>query len=142
MSLRHYLQSHIYLLFSFSLFAHNVEDESNIMNQNVQYGRELYIEHCAGCHGINGRGVPKAIPPLAKSDYLFKNRDSIIYIIKHGRKGPINVNGVRYQGAMPASSLNNEEIAAVLNYIGSVWGNRDSTKYNSEYIGYVLKKFN
>lgn len=140
LGLRHYLQSHVYLLFCFALFAYKVEDDSNILNQDTQYGRELYIEHCAGCHGINGRGVPKAIPPLAKSDYLFNNRDSSIYIIKYGWKGPIIVNGIRYKGVMPASSLNNEEIADVLNYIGKVWGNRDTTIYTGTYIESLLKK--
>jgi mono/diheme cytochrome c family protein len=49
-----------------------------------------------------------------------------IRILLHGVQGTLTVNGTAYSGAMPgfASQLSDEEIAAVLSYVRSQWGNQ------------------
>ena len=41
-------------------------------------------------------------PPLAKSDYLMADKSRAIETVLNGLTGPIEVNGQRYNGVMPA----------------------------------------
>ncbi len=47
--------------------------QSNLKNK-VLLGEKIYIRKCAACHGKNGLGKEKRIPPLANSDYVAKNQ--------------------------------------------------------------------
>ncbi|MBL9173007.1 MAG: cytochrome c, partial [Verrucomicrobiales bacterium] len=49
-----------------------------------------------------------------------------IRIVLNGLNGPITVNGVAFNGAMNSfkDSLSDSDIAAVLTYVGSAWGNK------------------
>ncbi|GAA4363803.1 hypothetical protein GCM10023185_32840 [Hymenobacter saemangeumensis] len=93
---------------------------SNKKNQ----GQRLYAEHCASCHGDQGQGLARLIPPLAGSDYLVKHRDELPCLIRQGQHGPITVNGVLYNQVMPAHpELSPAKLTNLLNYIESHWGN-------------------
>ena len=41
----------------------------------------------------------------------------------HGLQGPVTVNGQVYDGVMPALRLTDDEVANVLTYVYSQWGN-------------------
>lgn len=74
----------------------------------------------------DGKGLSGAFPPLAKSDYLKRPSKDLIAVILKGQSGEIKVNGVVYNGMMPAQDyLSDEEIADVLNYINNSWGNKN-----------------
>ena len=75
----------------------------------------------------NGEGLRGLIPPLAKADYLSKSRGDIPCSIRKGLKGKIIVNGVEYgqQEMLAISKLSEFEIANILNYIGTSWGNNE-----------------
>lgn len=90
-------------------------------------GEDIYKKKCMLCHKKNGEGSIGLFPPLAKSDFLINNRNESIMAIKYGQTGKIKVNGTEYNGIMPASNLNDQEIADVINYIMTNWGN-ESTK--------------
>jgi mono/diheme cytochrome c family protein len=90
---------------------------------SIARGKSVYMDFCITCHMGNGEGVPKVFPPLAKSDYLIKNREESIRSVKYGQKGEIVVNGIKYNGMMPSPGLSSEEIADVMNYICNSWGN-------------------
>ncbi|WP_273277649.1 c-type cytochrome [Maribacter polysiphoniae] len=102
---------------------------THIVGQNpdlpssIQRGSELYADFCVTCHLPNGEGVPFAFPPLAKSDYLIKNRAASIKGIKYGNEGELIVNGITYNSAMAPMGLDDEEIADVMNFILNSWGN-------------------
>jgi len=54
-------------------------------------------------------------------------RRQLVAIVLYGLQGPVTVRGLVYNGNMPAwNHLSDEEIAAVLSYIRSSWGNRAS----------------
>jgi len=89
----------------------------------AERGRELYSTVCTACHQPDGRGMEGAFPPLAQSDFLLNNAQAAIRVLIEGRQGPITVNGRNYDGAMPDFSLSNEDIAAVLSYVRSSFGN-------------------
>jgi len=86
-------------------------------------GQQLYSTVCTACHQPDGRGLEGAFPPLARSDFLLNDPQAAIRVLIEGRQGPITVNGKTYDGAMPDFSLSNEDIAAVLSYVRSNFGN-------------------
>ncbi|WP_366915881.1 cytochrome c [uncultured Psychroserpens sp.] len=102
------------------------EEQSPELIQSMKRGKEIYSDFCISCHLPNGKGVLKAFPPLAKSDYLMTNREESIKSIKYGQSGEITVNGVKYNGVMTPLGLEDKEVADVMNYITNSWGNTNN----------------
>ncbi len=92
-------------------------------SQDVNKGKGVYAKTCIACHQATGAGVPGAFPPLAKSDYLNADVDRAIKQVIKGSTAPITVNGKKYTTAMPAQPLTDQQIADVLTYVYSSWGN-------------------
>jgi nitrite reductase (NO-forming) len=89
----------------------------------IEFGRAVFTQNCAPCHQPNGRGIAAAFPPLAGSDYLNADKQRAMAIVVNGLQGRITVNGEVYNGVMPALRLNDEDVANVLTYVFSQWGN-------------------
>lgn len=87
-------------------------------------GESTFIGTCATCHQRDGAGLAGVFPPLANSDYLMSDRVRSIRVVLTGVSGPIDVNGRRFNGAMPPlANLTDHEIADVLTYVRSHFGN-------------------
>ena len=87
-------------------------------------GKALYVTHCNNCHLEEGQGLRQLIPPLAGSDYLRENSADVARGIRHGMQGPMVVNGVTYDYAMPANiELTDFQIVNIMNYVHTAWGN-------------------
>jgi cbb3-type cytochrome c oxidase subunit III len=89
-------------------------------------GKSIFNTNCSTCHQANGQGSPGVFPPLAgNKDVTEKDPSKIIGIVMHGLNTPITVNGKQYSGGMPPwkGTLSNADIAAVLTYVRSSWGN-------------------
>ena len=93
------------------------------LHEQIEYGEHVFSRECAACHQPNGQGVANAFPPLARSDFLNADKRRAIRVVMDGLSGPITVNGAAYDGVMPALRLNDEDIANVLTYVYSKWGN-------------------
>lgn len=91
-------------------------------------GAEKYGQVCAACHQATGLGIEGNFPPLAGSDWLNGKAEVPIAIVLHGLQGEIDVLGKKYNGAMApwGEAMNDAEIAAVLTYARSQWGNTGS----------------
>lgn len=91
-------------------------------------GATVFNVNCSACHQATGLGIPGAFPPLANSEWVLTDAAVSVAIVHDGLQGPINVVGNDYQGMMPVFGgiLSNEEIAAVLTYVRSQWGNNAS----------------
>jgi mono/diheme cytochrome c family protein len=100
-------------------------------------GAELFTR-CAACHQASGMGVPGAYPPLAGSEWLVNNPEVPIRIVLHGLQGPITVKGTSFNSAMTpfADQLNDAEIAAIITYERSSWGN-SASKITAEQVASV-----
>lgn len=90
---------------------------------NANNGKVIYNKICVACHQAEGQGIPNAFPPLAKSDYLNKDTNKAIKAVANGLNGEITVNGKKYNSVMPNPNLNDQEIADVLTFVYSSWGN-------------------
>ena len=77
-------------------------------------GQRLFLENCAACHRPNGVGVTGAFPALVNSKLVQGDPKVPITRVLNGR------------GGMPAfqGELNDAEIASVLTYVRSAWGNK------------------
>jgi mono/diheme cytochrome c family protein len=90
-------------------------------------GKDLYEKYCLSCHQADGNGVRGMFPPLAGNKTITGEADTLIRIVLHGLEGPIEVNGATYNQVMPAQDyLKDAEIAAILTYIRSSWGNNSA----------------
>jgi mono/diheme cytochrome c family protein len=115
-------------------------DTKNTATLEIQLpGKEIYFDFCIQCHGANGKGDSKNFPPLDGSDWLKNKRKQSITAVKFGQSGEIIVNKIKYNNAMPAMGLSNEEVADVMNYIMTSWSNKQ-TKIVTENEVATIKK--
>lgn len=88
-------------------------------------GARLYAQHCAHCHGDEGQGLQRLIPPLAGADYISQNRADLACLVRRGANGPMVVNGITFNQVMPGhEDLTDSEITNLLNFVQSAWGNK------------------
>jgi mono/diheme cytochrome c family protein len=87
-------------------------------------GKRVFT-NCATCHQTTGLGLPGAYPPLAGSEWAQGTENRIIRILLNGLSGPITVESKSFNNSMPAFGplLRDDQIAAVLTYVRSEWGN-------------------
>lgn len=92
-------------------------------------GKKEYGMICAACHGDDGLGKPGQAPPLAGSEWVnspdFKRMEEIPQL---GLNGNLHVAGQEWNLSMApmGAALSDSDLAAVLTYIRSSWGNKAS----------------
>ena len=91
-------------------------------------GAKIYSK-CSSCHQPTGAGQGD-YPPLAGSSWVTGNTELLSQIVLHGLTGPVEVSGKTYNpsGGMPsmAAGLGKKELATLLTFIRSEWGNDSS----------------
>lgn len=88
-------------------------------------GAELYVQHCATCHGSAGEGVPGQYPALAGNRAVTLGTiNNLVQIIRHGGFAPTTTGNPRPFGMPPFSqTLKEQQIADVATYLRQSWGN-------------------
>lgn len=99
------------------------EYQYSINAQKNAKGEQLYAQRCATCHQSNGEGVAGLYPPLQSSDFLLNDKSVIINVLLQGLSGPIQVNGIPYDGVMHPVPGTDQELADMLNYVYTRFGN-------------------
>jgi mono/diheme cytochrome c family protein len=94
------------------------------LKTSITRGKTIYDSQCVTCHSPKGEGIKDVFPPLAKSDYLLKDKTRPISAVVNGLSGPITVNGVKYDQEMLSNNLTDEQVSDVLNYVRNSWGNK------------------
>ena len=78
-------------------------------------GEKVYAANCVACHQASGKGAPPAFPPLEGSKIVNGPKDNQVAILLNGRQG----------SAMASfKQLSDVELAAVITYTRSSWGNK------------------
>ena len=92
----------------------------------LKAGAKLYEQHCQACHGMDGKGVPHAYPPLAGNRTVtMESPANLIQMTLQGGYAPTTPGNPRPFGMPPfAPLLTDAEVATVLTYVRSAWGNR------------------
>ena len=90
----------------------------------IESGKALFLGTCSTCHQMDGQGIPKVFPPLAKSDYLMADKKRSIEVLLNGLSGKVIVNGQEYASVMPPMShMADDELANILTYVRNAFGN-------------------
>jgi mono/diheme cytochrome c family protein len=92
-----------------------------------ELGKAVYAMACLQCHQATGMGTPGMFPPLAGSEWVTtEGHQRMIRIVLNGLAGPIDVAGAQYNNVMVPwrDTLKDDQIAAVLTYVRSEWGNK------------------
>lgn len=91
-------------------------------------GSKLYGAHCAQCHGEAGEGRAGQFPALAGNRAVNLHiATNLVTMVLEGGYAPATAGNPRPYGMPPfRQSLGDEDIAAVLTYIRSAWGNQSS----------------
>jgi cytochrome c551 len=85
-------------------------------------GESLYQIHCSNCHQKNGSGLGLLFPPLDTSDYMDKNFNDVICLLRNGKDGELIVNNKSFnQRMILATRLSDIEIAQISTYIYNNW---------------------
>lgn len=91
-------------------------------------GEMVYNNNCLACHQADGRGVMGLNPPLTKTQWVLGDKKALISIVLKGMKQTIEVEDEFYSNPMPSHAhLTDKEIADVLTYIRSRFGNKASS---------------
>ncbi|MDC8760133.1 c-type cytochrome [Janthinobacterium fluminis] len=101
-------------------------DTSSAAKAQLAAGAKLYENHCVECHRADGTGMPPAYPPLAGNRALTTTEAvNPIRIVLNGGFAPGTAGNPRPYG-MPAYGplLSDAEVAAVVTYLRSSWGNK------------------
>ena len=90
-----------------------------------QRGGELYKQYCLTCHQVNGSGVPRMNPPLIKTSYVTGDKKKLIKWVLQGSVEKVPIDGQTYSNNMPPQAyLTDQQIADILTYIRSSFGNK------------------
>lgn len=91
----------------------------------AERGLKIYGEHCAQCHGEQGLGIAGAYPPLAANRAVtLSSPANLVQVVLAGGFAPATAGNPRPFGMPPyATVLSDSDVAAVLTYIRSAWGN-------------------
>lgn len=92
----------------------------------LERGQDLFTDQCAACHMHDGAGISRVFPPLMGSSAVqAREASTVIRVVLEGARVPARA-GQRSYLAMPefGRKLDNQEVAAVVNYIRNAWGNR------------------
>lgn len=94
----------------------------------LERGRKVYARDCADCHGDDGQGAPGAVPALAGNRaVVMPVADNVLHLILGGGFAPATAGDPEPYGMPPfATTLGDEDIAAVASYIRNAWGQQAS----------------
>jgi cytochrome c6 len=76
-------------------------------------GKAIFMKNCAACHQAKGTGIPGAFPALAGNQFVQGPGRDVATVLLKGRGGMPNFSG----------NLDDAEIAQVLSFVRSNWGN-------------------
>lgn len=92
----------------------------------MSLGKTVYDQRCASCHGAQGEGAPPHYPPLAGNQSIqMQSAVNAIRMVLNGGYPPGTTGNPMPYGMPPfAGTLSDNEVAAVVTYIRTSWGNR------------------
>src|SRR3569833_686324 len=93
--------------------------------QAFSEGKRIYDAQSASCNGVQGKGKPPHYPPLANNQSIEMTSavNPIRMVLNDGYPPGTRKNPMPYGMPPFAQSLSDIEIASVVSYIRTAWGN-------------------
>ena len=106
----------------------SVTEKTIIIPEKVtRNGKQVYLNYCSACHQADGSGNPGLYPPVAETKKVNGDIEELVNIVLHGLSGPVEVKGEIYNQFMaPHNFLSDEQVADLLSYVRSSFGNSSS----------------
>ncbi len=96
-----------------------------LQKKTISPGEKVFKKYCLTCHQADGGGVPNLNPPLIKTEYVLGDKERLINIVLKGFNEKIEIEGEHFSNAMPPLNiLKDQQIADVLTYVRSNFGNK------------------
>lgn len=110
----------------------NIKDPDEILDNletgMVEAGEKVYNLYCSTCHQRDGRGDGNRFPPISESKMVNGRNKALIELILKGMEGPVIIQGLAYNGVMPAHDfLSDAEVSALLTFIRKNFGNNSQS---------------
>ncbi|ORM71083.1 hypothetical protein HA51_04120 [Pantoea rwandensis] len=92
-----------------------------------------YEVNCSACHGVNGEGISGMVPAFAGNDSMLHDPTNMITAMLNGARAPHSAERQTAAG-MPsfAWKMDDAQVAGILNYVRSSWGNQASEVKTSD----------
>jgi len=98
----------------------------------VSRGREVFVQHCASCHGSDAQGAPDWQQPDARGDlpapphddtgHTWRHSDAqLSEIIRGGLRDQFNKTPELTMPPFPTDQLSDQQIGDVIAYFKSLW---------------------
>ena len=110
---------------------------SEVSSEQVKAGEPIYKDHCQKCHSSSGRGGVLAAPPVAGSAVVQADDPaSLINVILYGPEVPKGIPTGAWETMQSYGDvLDDNQIAAVANFLRGSWGNRGAAVSSREVAG-------
>lgn len=104
----------------------------------ADHGQAVYEEHCANCHGKDGKGIPGIYPPLdGNASVVEPTGINATRVVLLGGFAPITAGSPRPYSMPPyAQPLSDADVASVVTYIRQAWSNHASAVQERDVASY------
>ncbi|WP_323877270.1 c-type cytochrome [Aeromonas hydrophila] len=115
-------------LASIATYLTELGDDAAASKGNRAYtsagGKADYAMYCSTCHGVNGQGNDHVIPSLVGNQtVLAEDPSSLLNVLLHGAETPVTQGNIGYHMPGYGWTLNDEQIAELVNTLRASWGN-------------------
>nr|WP_284048104.1 c-type cytochrome [Marinobacter sp. ATCH36] len=109
-----------------------------VARDDLNAAEQLYVVHCAACHGVTGQGQPQAYYPSLTQNAALRRADTgnLLQVLLHG----VPAGKIYRAPAMPGfgDELSAEQIATLANYTRSTFGGREDSTVTEANVMHVL----
>lgn len=93
---------------------------------DMPLGARLYLDNCAACHFVSGKGAPEIFPELqGNAMVLGKDASPLVSVILNGTSVPSTSRRPMHLAMQGyADRLSDEEVATLASFVRSGWGNQ------------------
>lgn len=98
----------------------------SISDKEMEVGRQVYSAACAGCHGVEGEGIPNVSPAMQGNSILaMDDPHNTISVVLNGLPTQ-QFSGNQRMYAMPpfANRLSHEEVMGLTTWMRAKWGGK------------------
>lgn len=121
----------VFWMVNFAGIANVVAEPQQIDPGEVKFGRAVYAQYCASCHGAHGEGAPNwqkydeggelPAPPHNAQGHTWRHSDADLYeIVNKGMRDPFNKT-TRLTMPPFGDTLSPAQMLAVIIYLKTLW---------------------